>query len=56
MVVSFDNRATGTAFVEFPNPMDSITALAMNRQMLGSRYIELFKSSREEVARSTGTL
>lgn len=56
LVVSYDNRPTGTAFVEFPNPMDAITALGKNRQMLGSRYIELFKSSPEEVARSTGAL
>lgn len=55
LVLSYDNRPTGTAFVEFASPQDANTALSKDRQMLGNRYIELFRSGPEEVARSTGS-
>lgn len=47
---NFDGRPTGEAFVEFSNPEDAKSALAKDRMTLGSRYIELFPSSNEELA------
>ena len=52
LVLTFDNRPTGAAFVEFHSPADADRALSKDRQMLGNRYIELFRSNREEVQRS----
>lgn len=46
---NFDGRPTGEAFVEFANPEDAKSALAKDRMTLGSRYIELFPSSHEEL-------
>lgn len=46
---NFDGRPTGEAFVEFSNPEDAKSALAKDRMTLGSRYIELFPSSNEEL-------
>ncbi|GMH13011.1 hypothetical protein Nepgr_014852 [Nepenthes gracilis] len=42
-------RPTGEAFVKFASPEDSEAAMAKDRKMLGSRYIELFVSSPEEL-------
>ncbi|KAF5748747.1 heterogeneous nuclear ribonucleoprotein F-like [Tripterygium wilfordii] len=46
-----EGRPTGEAFVEFANAEDSKAAMAKdrNRMTLGSRYIELFPSSVEEM-------
>ncbi|XP_076910451.1 uncharacterized protein LOC143568101 [Bidens hawaiensis] len=44
-----EGRSTGEAFVEFANLEDSKAALAKDRMTLGSRYIELFMSSPEEM-------
>lgn len=44
-----DGRPTGEAYVEFANAEDSRTAMSRDRMTLGSRYIELFPSSREEL-------
>ena len=44
-----DGRATGDAFVLFANDDDAAVALAKHRQVIGSRYIELFKSTTAEV-------
>ncbi|PWA40161.1 Nucleotide-binding, alpha-beta plait [Artemisia annua] len=44
-----EGRATGEAFVEFASLEDSKAALAKDRMTLGSRYIELFMSSPEEL-------
>nr|DAD29766.1 TPA_asm: hypothetical protein HUJ06_031234 [Nelumbo nucifera] len=44
-----DGRPTGEAFVEFASPEDSKAAMAKDRMTLGSRYIELFPSSHEEL-------
>jgi len=52
IVQGADGRATGTAFVEFLNPDDAKRAMVKDRQVLGTRYIELFMSSREEATRA----
>ena len=44
-----DGRATGDAFVLFPNDTEANKALAKHRQCIGTRYIELFKSTTAEV-------
>ena len=44
-----DGRATGDAFVLFPSDDDANVALAKHRQSIGTRYIELFKSTTAEV-------
>ena len=44
-----DGRSTGDAFVLFPTEEESAKALKKHREMMGSRYIELFKSTTAEV-------
>ncbi|KAL3828191.1 hypothetical protein ACJIZ3_016993 [Penstemon smallii] len=48
-----EGRPTGEAFVEFASEDDAKAALAKNRMTLGSRYIELFPSSQEDMKEST---
>ncbi|XP_042510390.1 heterogeneous nuclear ribonucleoprotein F-like isoform X1 [Macadamia integrifolia] len=49
ITLNMDGRPTGEAFVEFPSPDDSKAAMEKDRMTLGSRYIELFPSSQEEL-------
>ena len=51
-----DGRATGDAFVLFPNDVEANKALAKHRQCIGTRYIELFKSTTAEVQQVSGGL
>ncbi|KAL3315699.1 Epithelial splicing regulatory protein 2 [Cichlidogyrus casuarinus] len=44
-----DGKATGDAFVIFANSEDAERALTNHRQHIGSRYVELFKSTPAEV-------
>lgn len=53
-VVHSDGRASGEAFVEFDGASQSKLAMARDKMMLGSRYVELFPSSSDEAAKSTG--
>ena len=53
LVYAYDGRVTGSAFVEFGTPDESKLAMGKDRQMIGNRYIELFVSSREDMARAT---
>ena len=39
------------AFVEFESPDAAEAALALDRQLMGSRYIELFLTTEDERAR-----
>jgi len=44
-----DGRATGDAFVLFNQEDDAGKALSKHRELIGSRYIELFRSTTAEV-------
>ena len=44
-----DGRATGDAFVLFAEEDDSDKALQKHKDIIGSRYIELFRSTTAEV-------
>lgn len=44
-----DGRATGDAFVMFESDKDAQTALLKNKDSIGTRYIELFRSTSAEV-------
>ena len=44
-----DGRATGDAFVLFASDEDVAKALTKHKQCIGTRYIELFKSTTSEV-------
>ncbi|XP_032666415.1 RNA-binding protein fusilli isoform X1 [Odontomachus brunneus] len=44
-----DGRATGDAFVLFAKEEDAMKALSKHRDCIGSRYIELFRSTTAEV-------
>ena len=47
-----DGRATGEAYVGFQSPDDSKRAMELHRKSMGSRYIELFISNKEEHGRA----
>jgi len=47
-----DGRATGESYVGFASPDDSKRAMDLHRKSMGSRYIELFISNKEEHGRS----
>lgn len=47
-----DGRATGEAYVGFATPEDSKRAMDLHRRSMGSRYIELFISNKEEHGRA----
>lgn len=49
VIFNYEGRSTGEAFVEFANPDDARLALVKDRMTLGSRYIELFASSVDEL-------
>ena len=52
IVTHSDGRATGEAFVEFSGPDDARAAMKKDKMTLGSRYVELFPSSRDEAKRA----
>jgi len=47
-----DGRSTGEAYVKFKSSEESKKAMSMNRQSIGSRYIELFIATMEEHTKS----
>nr|CAD7262819.1 unnamed protein product [Timema shepardi] len=49
-----DGRATGDAFVLFSQEEDAGKALSKHRELIGSRYIELFRSTTAEVQQWVG--
>lgn len=44
-----EGKNTGDAFVLFPNEDEAAKALTKHKQRIGSRYIELFKSTTSEI-------
>jgi heterogeneous nuclear ribonucleoprotein F/H len=56
MVTDFNGRASGEAFVQFTNMADAAKALEKNKESIGRRYIEVFKSSMEEAKRAQGMM
>lgn len=51
-----DGRATGDAFVLFATEDDANIALGKHRELIGTRYIELFKSTTAEVQQVSSTV
>lgn len=49
ITLNSEGRPTGEAFVEFESAEDSKAAMIKDRMTLGSRYIELFPASQEEL-------
>lgn len=49
MVLSREGRASGEAYIELESANDLEKAMKKHHQHMGSRYIELFKSSRSEM-------
>lgn len=47
-----DGRATGEGYVQFESPDDSKNAMVLHRRSMGSRYIELFISNKDEHSRA----
>lgn len=43
-----DGKATGDGFSLFDSEQDLTCALQLNKSLIGSRYVELFKSSVKE--------
>ena len=41
VLTNANGRSNGQAFVEFPSPQDAETAMMMDRQMFGNRYVEV---------------
>ena len=50
LVSSAAGRPTGTAFVKFASPHDSMQAMSKDRQHFGARYVELFPSNEDEAS------
>jgi hypothetical protein len=50
-IVTEGGRPTGMALVEFTSPQEAQTAMTKDKQMMGTRYIEVFMSSRDELQR-----
>lgn len=53
LVLAYDGRPTGSAFVEFLDPTDAHHAMVKDKAIMGNRYVELFHSSRDEVSQAT---
>ena len=47
-----DGRQTGVCFVELASPSDVETAKSLDREVIGTRYIEVFGADRAELTRS----
>jgi heterogeneous nuclear ribonucleoprotein F/H len=47
-----DGRATGEGYILFSTPDNAKKAMALHRNSMGSRYIELFISNKDEHGRA----
>ncbi|XP_030464028.1 uncharacterized protein LOC115683615 [Syzygium oleosum] len=47
-----DGKATGEAFVEFTSADEARRAMSKDKMTIGSRYVELFPSTRDEARRA----
>jgi heterogeneous nuclear ribonucleoprotein F/H len=47
-----DRRATGEGYVQFESPDDAKNAMVLHKKLMGSRYIELFISNKDEHSRA----
>jgi hypothetical protein len=52
LVTGLDGRATGEAYVQFETKEGVKAAMGKNRSTMGTRYIELFESTRGEMVRT----
>jgi RNA recognition motif-containing protein len=50
-IVTDYGRPMGIALVEFATPQEAQVAMSKDKQMMGTRYIEVFASSRDELQR-----
>ena len=50
IVMNSSGKPTGNGYVQFGSAEESKAAMAKDRKTLGSRYIELFPCSQEELA------
>ena len=50
-IVHEGGRPNGIAFVEFPTPQEASAAMVKNKQMMGSRYVEIFPANRTDLER-----
>jgi hypothetical protein len=50
-IVTDYGRPTGVALVEFASPQEAQVAMSKDKQMMGTRYIEVFVSNRDELQR-----
>lgn len=50
IVMNSSGKPTGNGYVQFASAEESKAAMAKDRKTLGSRYIELFPCSQEELA------
>ena len=48
-IVHEGGRPNGIAFVELPNAQEATAAMVKNKQMMGSRYIEIFPANRSDL-------
>lgn len=51
IAIAADGRPNGMAFVEFDAPESAEAAMKKDKQIMGSRYVEIFPSSTEERSR-----
>lgn len=51
IAIAPDGRPNGMGFVEFESPEAAAAAQTKHRQMMGTRYVEIFPSTTDERAR-----
>lgn len=56
IMIGVDGRPLGEAFVQFETPEAVTSALERNRSLMGTRYIELFGSTKGEMAQKLAQL